>query len=76
MNKIYYQEKRGRQIGWRKFYQKSEKKCSKCKSIKSMNEFHNDKTRNDGKCAYCKSCKVPYNRAYLYPRSPKNDQTR
>lgn len=32
------------------------KTCSKCKEKKSLAEFHNDRSRKDGKCHYCKSC--------------------
>jgi len=32
------------------------KKCSKCHNIKSLEDFHNDKSRKDGHHAYCKDC--------------------
>jgi hypothetical protein len=30
--------------------------CSKCKDEKSLDEFHSDKTKSDGKYSSCKSC--------------------
>lgn len=30
--------------------------CTKCKSIKSTEEFHNNKSKPDGKCLWCKTC--------------------
>lgn len=32
------------------------KKCSKCGDEKSVDEFHNDRSRTDGKFPYCKPC--------------------
>ena len=32
------------------------KRCSKCKIEKSLEDFHKDATRKDGKCFSCKSC--------------------
>ena len=32
------------------------KKCIKCCSLKDVNDFHNNKTRKDGKQKYCKLC--------------------
>lgn len=32
------------------------KVCTKCKENKSLAEFHNDKSRNDGKASQCKAC--------------------
>lgn len=34
------------------------KECLKCNEVKALAEFHNDKSRPDGKFAYCKSCKI------------------
>ena len=31
-------------------------RCSKCKKEKSLDEFHNDKSKKDGHCSYCKVC--------------------
>lgn len=32
------------------------KTCTKCKTLKSLDEFHNDRTRPGGKCYCCKKC--------------------
>jgi hypothetical protein len=32
------------------------KRCSKCKMIKPLSEFHNNRFRKDGKVYYCKVC--------------------
>lgn len=32
------------------------KKCSKCKKIKPLDEFHKDKSHTDGLCYWCKQC--------------------
>src|SRR5258706_1710652 len=34
----------------------TEKKCSGCKTIKSLSEFYNNKSAKDGKNTYCKIC--------------------
>lgn len=52
----------GRPLGWRKFYNQTDKRCSRCRKIKLLAEFANDRTRNDGKCAYCTKCKYKYNK--------------
>ncbi len=31
--------------------------CNRCKIEKSLDSFHNDKTKKDGKSTLCKSCK-------------------
>lgn len=36
------------------------KQCSKCKEIKSIDEFHDDKTHKDGKRSLCKGCCKKY----------------
>ncbi len=36
------------------------KKCSKCKEIKPLNEFHKDRTRKDGYQYECKICRRQY----------------
>lgn len=61
----YVKAKKGRPFGTFKPID-TIKTCSMCNSIKPMSEFHNDKTRRDGKCAYCKECKLAYNRNYLF----------
>ena len=33
------------------------KNCSKCKTVKPINAFYNDRTCKDGKCSCCKDCK-------------------
>jgi hypothetical protein len=34
-----------------------EKRCSKCKQVKPLDDFGNDKATKDGKARYCKKCK-------------------
>lgn len=34
----------------------TEKTCLKCKNIKDISQFHNDKSRRDGFYMYCKKC--------------------
>jgi hypothetical protein len=63
----FLESKKGRPLGWRKFYQKVDKRCSKCKEAKLLKFFYNDATRNDGKCAYCMDCKLKYNRSLKCP---------
>ena len=38
------------------------KKCSDCSEVKSLDEFHNDKTKKDGKRNQCKECKKEYDK--------------
>jgi hypothetical protein len=38
-----------------------EKKCTKCKEVKSLDEFSKDKRNKDGKQSRCKSCQKEYN---------------
>ena len=40
------------------------KKCSKCKNTKNIDEFHTDKSRNDGHASYCKECDREYHRQH------------
>jgi hypothetical protein len=46
------------------------KQCSKCKEYKTLDFFHNDKSRKDGKHPYCKSCNSARARAY-YNANPE-----
>jgi len=39
------------------------KRCSRCKEIKSLSEFHRDKSQKDGLKSYCKSCHKAYNQS-------------
>lgn len=41
------------------------KQCSKCKSIKPLNEFHRDRKSLDGKQSYCKVCNKTYQKIYM-----------
>lgn len=38
------------------------KQCKKCLELKSVDEFHNDKNRKDGKYIHCKKCHYEYMR--------------
>jgi len=40
------------------------KKCSKCKVVKSFDEFHKDKLRKDGRQSVCKGCRKQYQKNY------------
>lgn len=40
------------------------KTCSKCGTSKPLDEFHNDKSRKDGKNLYCKECIRDINKKY------------
>jgi len=40
------------------------KECSKCKTVKALDEFPNRKDAKDGKRSECKVCVVEYNRTY------------
>ena len=42
----------------------AQKKCSKCGDVKSLEEFHKDKSRSDGAGAYCKHCISQQKRNY------------
>lgn len=32
------------------------KRCSKCSTVKPLDEFYRDRTQADGRCGRCKSC--------------------
>lgn len=38
--------------------------CTTCKDPKDLNDFHNDKTRIDGKGTICKTCRKDYIRGH------------
>lgn len=46
----------------------NEKKCSKCKEIKDVNQFHVAKGRIDGLSNYCKSCTKERMKKYIEKR--------
>ena len=48
------------------------KKCSNCKKLLDIEEFHREKHRPDGKCIFCKSCKR-YLQLFKKFRLSKND---
>ena len=54
-----------------------EKQCTQCLAFKPLGEFHNDKSRNDGKRAECRCCANAYRRKY-YAANPEkaNEYTR
>ena len=49
-------------ILWRWF--KVNKTCTKCHKTKPLDEFHNDKSRKDGKQRFCKECKKEVDKKY------------
>ena len=44
---------------------KEQKKCSKCKVLKEINEFYKDKSAKDGYAWWCKVCRGDYLRKYF-----------
>ena len=38
------------------------KTCTKCKVTKSLDDFHNCKSKKSGKFSHCKKCRNKYNR--------------
>ena len=61
----------------------TEKKCSKCKTEKSLKEFSVDKRHKDGKSSWCKKCsslssakchKIRYLNGYRKPNSEKRKE--
>lgn len=40
------------------------KKCTKCNTLKPLDEFHKDKNRKDGIFPQCKKCRVEYSKKY------------
>lgn len=47
------------------------KKCTKCEKEQPLSQYHNDKTKKDGKVGTCKSCKAEYRREYYKGNSDK-----
>lgn len=39
---------------------RKEKKCGRCNAVKTINDFHKCKSRNDGRAAHCRSCWAKY----------------
>lgn len=39
---------------------KKTKTCNKCEQEKPIDEFYKDKTKNDGRCSWCKQCRRKY----------------
>ena len=40
------------------------KYCTRCGETKPLNEYHKDRSKRDGHCAYCKPCVIAYVRKY------------
>jgi len=40
------------------------KKCAKCKEVKPLEEFHNNKNMKQGKTSYCKKCGNKFTKKY------------
>ena len=49
------------------------KKCCACKKIKLFSEFHNNKSKKDGKHGECKGCKKEYVKRHL--QTPEGKET-
>jgi 5-methylcytosine-specific restriction endonuclease McrA len=47
------------------------KRCSKCKKIKSVSEFHKNKAEVDGLCYWCKECNKAHVKKYYQNNSEK-----
>lgn len=45
------------------------KKCSRCQTTKTVEEFHKNRSRVDGLDAWCKACKGSYNQRYIQAKS-------
>ena len=41
------------------------KRCSSCKEVKPLDDFHNSRAARDGKKAWCKECGRRYNAEYV-----------
>lgn len=52
----------------------TEKRCCACDTVKSLDEFHNNKCRADGKCSECKICvRLRLKKRYIKPK-PTTEQ--
>lgn len=40
------------------------KTCPRCKESKSLNDYHKNNKKRDGKCTYCKSCIATYTKDF------------
>ena len=40
------------------------KKCTKCKEVKSLNDFSNNSSKKDGKQSHCKKCRSKYQKQW------------
>ena len=49
--------------------------CIKCKKEQPLDQYHNDKSKKDGKVGACKSCKAAYIRNYYKSNSDKMKET-
>ena len=55
-NKGYKSVRRDTQENIQNLYIKGEKRCGKCREIKTLEEFNNDKQSDTGKTSLCKVC--------------------
>lgn len=53
-----------------------DKKCSACKKIKSIEDFHNNRSEKDGKMRWCKKCNLERVRVYQKNNPKKYVYTR
>ena len=51
------------------------KTCSKCKEEKPFSEFHKNRTRKDGLCVHCKTCKIKQSKSY-YEKNKEKERER
>jgi hypothetical protein len=51
-------KKSARELRADKIKNRTEKRCGKCRKIKSLRDFHKDKIALDGASCYCKSCRL------------------
>lgn len=52
----------------------TEKRCSKCREIKPIDEFCRDRSSKDGRFCHCRDCRRRYNEANRERRREYNQQ--
>jgi hypothetical protein len=51
---------------------KTEKTCTKCQTVKPLEDFYRAKRNRDGRKSWCKSCEIEYSRQYQ--KTPKGKE--
>lgn len=52
------------------------KRCPMCKRTLPLSEFSPNKSRKDGRCGYCRTCKRDCERAYMTARRARAKRLR